>query len=498
MAIGRGIYKYLAAEHVLFVYMMASGLSIPTKTQYIERRIAKELGVGSYSEATCLTNKSSPDYEIQLDIQRQSTMWMLYITVCIQFPALIMSNVCGGISDRYGRHVPCAVPCIGLMLSYVISACVVYFELPLAVFLAGSLIVGVSGDLTSVVTGCAGYISDVTQPESKERTARFALIDVAFTSSNSLIQFAIGYVITLYGFAAPFYIGMVLIGVCACCIIFCLPDRRSYVHSPSTDTAIQANRPEEEIAQKNPINIFRNVYSLFRQAPGKPSGRGWRLCAYNFITCASIMLIVANSVISVLYTTGQPFCLTPVQEGYYGASMFAVFTGGTLLAVTVLQRFLSPFWIMHLTSVSIIASVVLVALAKTKLLLYISLIVGMFTYMAIPLSRSKMADLYEPDEQGVMFAFSGCLTSLAAFVTPLIFNAIYSSTLHFMPGFVYFVMALVAVLAWLVILILHVKEPKVSHQYRPLKIDDPDGLPTHCPDTYDDSTGHEEVGFKGD
>ncbi|XP_022106141.1 proton-coupled folate transporter-like [Acanthaster planci] len=434
MAIGRGIYKYLAAEHVLFVYNLASGLSSPTKTQYIERRIAKDLGVESYTETTCLTNKSSPDYDIQVEIQRQSTMWMLYITLCIQFPVLILSNIWGGISDRYGRHILCAIPCIGLILNYVISAIVVVFELPLAVFLAGSLIVGLSGDLTLVVTGCAGYISDVTLPKSKERTTRFALIDISFTMSNSLIQFAIGYVISLYGFAAPFYVGIVLIAICGCCIIFCLPDRRAYASSSSTNTAIQTDSSSNEKAPKNPINVFRNVYRLFKSAPGRPSGRGWRLCAFNFIICASIMLIVANADISVLYTTGQPFCLNPVQEGHYGAAMFAVFTGGK----SAVEK-----------------------LAKNC----------------------------------VLFAFSGCLCGLAAFVTPLIFNAIYSSTLHFMPGFVYFVMAAVGIAAWLVILILHVKEPRGNQHYQQLHGDDLDGLPSSCPDDDGDGVGREEVGL---
>ncbi|XP_038065793.1 proton-coupled folate transporter-like [Patiria miniata] len=454
MAIGRGLYKYVATEHVLIVYMLAYSPIIPTQTQYIEKRIIEQLGVINFTQSKCDANKSSPEYRLREKVQQESSVWSLYLTATLALAVIFSANIWGALSDKYGRHVALVMPCVGLAANSAVNLLVVYFHLPLYVLIFGSLAQGIGGDITTFIVGCAGYNSDVTMPESRERTIRFILIDVFYCFAGSICQFSLGFIIRTFGFEAPYLSVIGFVVITAGFIICLLPDRRV------ADTVTFVNSREEEVPS-NPLNIVKNVRRVFTQ----DKLRGWLLAGFNYIIFSNILVSVAWVAISVLYTTGEPFCMDPLYEGYYQGTMNGIYGIGVLFGGTVVCKYLSKFWSMHLASLTIVASLVITAVAQNYLTLYLGLAAGFFTFLTTPLCRTSMANLVGPNQQGVVFAFSGCLMSLAGFLSPIIFNAIYSSTLHFMTGFVYLTMALLVLISWGVIVLLHIFEPKRRNCY---------------------------------
>ncbi|XP_022093036.1 proton-coupled folate transporter-like isoform X2 [Acanthaster planci] len=387
MAIGQGIYKYVTTEHILVAFMLAYGPIIPTQTQYIEKRIAEQLGVVEVRLSECVTNTSSSGYQLRQKVQQEASNWSLYLTAILAFSVIFSANMWGALSDKYGRYVALIMPCVGLVLNGVVNLLVVYFCLPLWVLLIGSLAQGIGGDLTTVIVGCAGYNSDVTVPESRERTVRFIMIDAIYCLVGSICQFVLGFVIRTFGFEAPYLSVIGFIAITSAFIIWFLPDR----HITQTHGPVIA--PEE--VPSNPLNVFKNVFHLFAQN----KRRGWLLAGFNYIIFSNILFSVALMAISVLYTTGEPFCMDPLHEGYYQGAMAGVFGIGVLFGGIIICKYLPKFWTMHLASLSVVASLVITALAKSYLMLYIGLATGFFMFMTTPLSRSSMANLVGPNEQ---------------------------------------------------------------------------------------------------
>ncbi|XP_030854458.1 proton-coupled folate transporter-like, partial [Strongylocentrotus purpuratus] len=399
MAIGRGLYKYVATEHVLIVYMLAYSPIIPTQTQYIEKRIIEQLGVVNFTSPS--VTPTSPVLSIDsgegtAGVQRMVPVPHRNLALAVIFSA----NIWGALERQVGRHVALVMPCVGLAANSAVNL----------------LAQGIGGDITTFIVGCAGYNSDVTMPESRERTIRFILIDVFYCFAGSICQFSLGFIIRTFGFEAPLPV--------------CHRFRRDHgrLHNLSFAGPTRGrhrtfvNSSEEEVPS-NPLNIVKNVRRVFTQ----DKLRGWLLAGFNYIIFSNILVSVAWVAISVLYNTGEAvLCIV----------------GGTVVC-----KYLSKFWAMHLASLTIVASLVITAVAQNYLTLYLGLQPD-FYVSDDPLCRTSMANLVGPNQQGVVFAFSGCLMSLAGFLSPIIFNAIYSSTLHFMTGFVYLTMALLVLISW--------------------------------------------------
>ncbi len=358
MAIGHGLYKYITTEHILGLYLLAYSIGFPTQTQYIERRMTQELmGTGSVvqSNSLCAVNKTSPEYHLMEQVQQKTSMWMLYITGCTAFFALVSINSWGSLSDKCGRYIPFAVPGVGLMAANVLNVLVIRFELSLWLMVVANSIQGVFGDLTLFVVGCAGYISDVTVKGSFERTVRYVLIDTIGISASGVCQLATGYLIKGFGFEAPYLSSFGVMAVCALLIVFSVPDRR-----------ITPAEHSNQQAPPNTLNIFKNINQLFRQN----KFRGWLLAGYVLIIALFMMVLSSLPGIVVLYTTGEPFCMDPVQEGYFLAAFLALQSAGTVIGGTILTKYISKFWILHIASALAMVFYIVTAFAKGYTMLY--------------------------------------------------------------------------------------------------------------------------------
>ncbi|XP_030849928.1 proton-coupled folate transporter [Strongylocentrotus purpuratus] len=85
--------------------------------------------------------------------------------------------------------------------------------------------------------------------------------------------------------------------------------------------------------------------------------------------------------------------------------------------------------------------------------------------LAMPICRAKMSKLIGPDEQGILFACSGCIQSVGTLLSPVIFNALYPLTLNVSSGFVFVVMAMTFIIPIVMTFALQIDDRRTAISY---------------------------------
>nr|XP_006819417.1 PREDICTED: proton-coupled folate transporter-like [Saccoglossus kowalevskii] len=293
-------------------------------------------------------NKSSPEYIMQEQIQKQATMWTLYLTATSQFIAMFVATILGAYSDKAGRKIPLMLPPVGAALNGLNYLIVIYLHLPLWTLFVGAALQGLGGEHTTEIATCCSYIADITTKH--QRTFRMVVLEVVFSFAFGGAQLCAGYAIHIYGYQAAFG--------------YTFPF--------------------------HPLHFSTSVF------------------------------FVRESL--------------KVEDT-------SVFIGGKLIA-----RCLSDFGMIYVSSISYTSSLLLSAFAFNDIMMFMVPVVAALSSLTIPVIRSRLSRIVEPTEQGVLFACLGCIESVANFVSPVTFNAIYAATLELFSGFVFTVLAAIAVI----------------------------------------------------
>ncbi|KAG8173886.1 hypothetical protein JTE90_016343 [Oedothorax gibbosus] len=122
------------------------------------------------------------------DLQAQSTIGgnNLYtgVTLMASLPGLVVAIFLGPWSDKYSRKYPILLPVCGMFTESLVSAVMVMFpHVSPWLYVAVSLLNGVTGGVAMLASFCAGYLSDITDASS--RSTRFAILE--FTLMTSLL-----------------------------------------------------------------------------------------------------------------------------------------------------------------------------------------------------------------------------------------------------------------------------------------------------------------------
>lgn len=88
---------------------------------------------------------------------------------------LLVVPLLGSWSDLAGRRTVLILPNLGLALQAAVYLVVMYLKLPVAYFLVGRLLSGLSGDFNAILAGCFAYVADIS--DRKSRTFRVAVLE---------------------------------------------------------------------------------------------------------------------------------------------------------------------------------------------------------------------------------------------------------------------------------------------------------------------------------
>lgn len=117
-------------------------------------------------------------------METRTAHWNLYLSLAGFSVNLLVVPLLGSWSDLAGRRPVLILPNLGLALQAVVYLVVMYLKLPVAYFLLGRLLGGLSGDFNAILAGCFAYVADTSDGTS--RTFRVAVLEACIGLSGMM------------------------------------------------------------------------------------------------------------------------------------------------------------------------------------------------------------------------------------------------------------------------------------------------------------------------
>uniref|UniRef100_H3CJ33 Solute carrier family 46 member 1 n=2 Tax=Tetraodon nigroviridis TaxID=99883 RepID=H3CJ33_TETNG len=186
------------------------------------------------------------------------------------------------------------------------------------------------------------------------------------------------------------------------------------------------------------INNYRACWQLLSTGGTRSGQRGrfHRSKLWLYMLSEILITITYSGVSSlfVLYELSSPLCWGPDLVGY-GSALQNMSYLVSLLALKVLQSWISEPWLIVIGLISSISGMVVFSVANTTALIFTGYVLSLLYIVPTPVLKSKMSKMVNPSEQGALFSVLGSFENLLVLASFSIFNNLYPATLHFMKGF---------------------------------------------------------------
>ena len=317
--------------------------------------------------------------------------WLTAVYALMQF---VFAPILGSLSDRFGRRPVLLVSLLGMALDYLL----LFFAPSLAWLFVGRVLAGITGASLTVANA---YVADVTAPERRARS--FGLLG-ATAGVGFILGPALGGLLGEYGLRVPFLVAAGLTTLNFLYGLLVLPESRPAELRPHAfdPRAINPFTPLRALAE---YTITRNLALTF------------------------VLLGLAGQTIYstwVLYTEGV-LRWTPAQNGV-ALAFFGLLTAG--VQAGLIGRFITRFGERRTIMIGLIASLgefLVLSVARTGGLLYLSLVVGALGGLAQPAIQGLVSRQVSEDEQGRVQGAITSLNSLVGVVGPLLATTVFAS-----------------------------------------------------------------------
>ncbi|KAM4590329.1 proton-coupled folate transporter [Fundulus diaphanus] len=439
----------VSVEPVLFLSMFSLALQAPLSTQYLWDRISEDLGYNGSRRSECGNSSVEPD-PLQEEVETLTAHWNLYISLGGFSVGLLVVPLLGSWSDVAGRRAVLVLPNIGLALQAVVYIVVMYLRLPVAYFLLGRLLSGLSGDFNAILAGCFAYVADVS--DNRSRTFRVAVLEACLGVSGMLASIVGGQWRRAQGYINPFW--LVLATNLASALYAYLFVRESVRPDPG--------------ARLFTTRHHKAVWHLY--ATGGTGGDGAlhrsRLWLYTLCFFLVVAVHFGTRELYVLYELSSPLCWGSALIGYGSAALHLAYLS-SLLGLKVMQRCLQDSSVALVGLASNVTGLVVFSVADTTQLMFTGYGLCFLFMASTPVLRSKLSRLVDPSEQGALFAFVACVESLCFLVGSSVFNSLYPASLHFMKGFPFLLAAVILFIPAGIIGALHCFDQRREHRDSP-------------------------------
>ncbi|XP_071399500.1 lysosomal proton-coupled steroid conjugate and bile acid symporter SLC46A3 isoform X1 [Centroberyx affinis] len=415
-------------EPIIALYAFASFLIYPLVQQYVYRRLWQELTNTTYpisdNTSRCATNSSSNHSNHHEEVQRQASLFSLYTELFSSIPSLAVTLVLVAYSDRRGRKITIILPLIGTLIYTLSFLTVSYFELNLYLLIGASLASSLFGGIGTFLGGCFAYIADLCE-DGRQKTLRMAGVDMVIGLLSGVASLSTGYFLRAAGFNWPF----ITSALCQCFIllyaVFILEE--TVKRAPVDAVALDGSPQQSAMKQ-----MVYGVYQLFAGAS--------RTCNTTVVllllifTTFSFANIGGLSMIT-LYELNEPLCWSEILIGYGSALSTTIFLT-SFVGVSLFTYCGVPQLLIILIGIlSVVSGMILVAFAKTTLLMFIVRVPMLLAIMPFPVLRSMMSKIVSKSEQGALFACVAFFESLSSNISTAVFSSVYAATVAWFPGF---------------------------------------------------------------
>uniref|UniRef100_A0A3Q3EWK1 Solute carrier family 46 member 3 n=1 Tax=Kryptolebias marmoratus TaxID=37003 RepID=A0A3Q3EWK1_KRYMA len=420
-------------EPVVALYAFSCFLIYPLVQQYVYRRLWVQLTNTSYpvsdNTSRCAASNSSNHTNVHEEVQKQASLFSLYSEILSTIPSLLVTLLLVAYSDRAGRKLTIVMPLIGTLIYTTAFLAVSFFELNVYLLIGASLFSSLFGGLGTFLGGCFAYIADLCK-DDRRKTLRMAGVDMMIGLLSGVASLSTGYFLRAAGFNWPFLTSALIQCLILLYAVFILEE--TVTKAPKDGSASDGS--PRHFAVKH---VICGLYKIF-------AGKSLRFRAVlallmTIFTSFSFAYIGGISMVT-LYELNEPLCWSEILIGYGSALSTTVFVG-SFLGVSALTYCGVPQLVIVLLGIlSVTSGMILVAFAKTTLLMFIR-IPMLLCIMPFAVLRSMMSKIVSTTEQGALFAYISFLENFTNNVSSAVFSSIYFATVAWYPGFVFLLSA---------------------------------------------------------
>lgn len=369
----------------------------------------------------CYNLENHPD--IEDDVQKQATSYIVYYKVLSNLPALILGLFCGAWSDKYGRKLPMVLPSIGTTFATLLyMSANISPKSSTAFFLCGSLVHGCFGKTSMISMAVHSYTVDIT--DSDRRTRKLGIL--------AAMQF-------LGMFIGSLVSGLLLDNTDVLTTYCCA----SFMHASVVVLALAA--VYETVTASEGTEVFP-CRTIFRPENFKASLMViLKQREFNLRRCISALLFVlvlhqtcrtGLTDVTLLYTELPPLSWPTSWFGYLAAADNAAMGIVLLIILPVLSNVfkLSDSFISIFGLACASLRFVILAWSKQTWMVWVAISIGSFGGLINSPVRSLLSKLVHEDEVGKIFSVLGSGETIAKFQA-LLFTALYGTTIDIFPGF---------------------------------------------------------------
>ncbi|CAD5226041.1 unnamed protein product [Bursaphelenchus okinawaensis] len=365
----------------------------------------------------------------------------------VNLPLTIAATIFfGSFSDQNGRKIPMIFGLIGMLMGNMVYISVWWYKTDFALqwlFLA-AVLNGITGGFRMVTSSVNAYLSD--QFEIKTVLSIRMLITYTILNVGDLIGSQLTKLITHHfdELWAAFFMQIVNILILVY-VIFVVKD---------------INRPYHEydlvkIAKDGVYSLWSSIKLVLRKRKGN-----FRLLLWLTFVCVLINRSAFNEEKDLIgvYTKLGPFHWTTEDFAVYKSYRPFVQILGLLIGLFVFKNWLKlkDTTVIILATLSMGLDSLLIGLAQSSTLIYISLVAGILHALTNPLIFTLYSCLVSPSETGRVFAVDSVIQNVSTLIKVVVLQNLYVATINWYQGFIWLLLSSMALISMSIMTVIHV------------------------------------------
>uniref|UniRef100_A0A8C4NH64 Zgc:174356 n=1 Tax=Eptatretus burgeri TaxID=7764 RepID=A0A8C4NH64_EPTBU len=378
--------RYLVVEPVMFLYMTGILISTPASQQLVLVKVCREL----YGGGDICTNQTK---EITSQVQSRASFISFLCASSMSLPSVLVSLFLGSWSDRTGRGLAMALPCMGAALgALTLLIQSMFMHLPAMLTVLSSACQGLLGGYVTIILSISSYIADETPGE--DRTKRLGIMEAMIFMGSMLAGAVEGTVVDHASFEAVFSIQF-------SCNFLAMVWVFLFVKNPSSPTPQETQQILGQPAiPSRPLNL-QNLKATWTALTRRREHRGRTRIA---IIAGILMLInicnVGEMVIMLLFVQYPPLHFS---NQFYGIFLSFKMGFAGLCLLLILPQLLKRIQDMLLGKAAVlfrIASQILTAFSNNAWMLFAAAALGGPSGSITAVLRSHASQIADSTEQG--------------------------------------------------------------------------------------------------
>jgi MFS family permease len=350
--------KYLIGP-ITFLHLLGFSIYNGTTTLYYPYKIGKDLFPNTSTEreksSICNSNINTTDTDNGKIIQSEVATYLIYIAICVGIPCIFANLFFGSISDRFETKRMLLIPAIGTLASQLLMLIFMYFNVKLYYFLIPQSIGGFVGETFALIQFTLSYASKLTR-NGQQRTVAMGVMEIFIGMGILLGGIIAGYIIQSAGYLWSVAISSLII-LCNLILIFQLPE----IIKKKTKTPWRF------------LDLLKSFQKSMQFYYSKSySGLRWKYNIGLAILIVGWMTVIGRNNTEVLYIISPPFCLNPVDVGWFHAARGIMQHGVTMVLIRVFVTCLSPETMATIGAVSAAISFVIEGITSSTVILFLS------------------------------------------------------------------------------------------------------------------------------